>query len=407
MNDIRQQNVELRVLVLTATAKDFELTRDTLSRAGIQSLACAGLDDLQEKLKKGAGALLIVEEALVSGADEKLARYLQQQPPWSDLPVLILAYAGADSVKIAAAMEKFGNVTVLERPIRIAALVSAVRSALRARTRQYQILENAKALEGAKIDLEKKVLERTAKLKDTNQILKQKMRETEAAEKRAHALLGELVTAQEKERGRIARDLHDELGQHLTSLRLHLTQIERSLSDNPKARAALSITEKEALTIDSRVSFLAWKIRPTTIAELGLTEALRGYLQEWSRNYDIETAFRANQPPRKKLLPEIEVNIYRIAQECLTNIAKYADATRVDVLLNINEKEIQLIVEDNGKGFDPVSVPRGKSDGGLGIQGMHERANLLNGTVEIESSIGSGTTVFVRIPTALRSNRTV
>jgi signal transduction histidine kinase len=403
MYDFSSTSIEWRVLVLSATPKDFELTRGVLERAGVQSVPCTGVDDLCRKIGEGAGAVIVVEEAMSGESGAMCAGFLAKQPSWSDLPILVLARTGADSPGVAAAMDKLGNVTVLERPTRIAALVSAVRSALRARMRQYQVRDDAQQLEAARAELEDRVRERTAELWTANSQLEQKMRETEAAEMRARRLLRELVSAQENERARIARDLHDELGQQLTSLRLYLSQLDRDLPEDSPAHATLRATEKEAERIDSRVSFLAWMIRPTTIEELGLAEALAGYVREWSRNFDIEADFRGEHLPRARLLPEIEINVYRIAQECLNNVAKYAHATSVSVLMTLDQKELTLIIEDDGSGFDPSLVKPPSHDGGLGIRGMQERAQLLQGTFEIESSPFSGTAVYVRIPAKYRS----
>lgn len=404
MNDASTHNIELRVPILTSTLKDCELTCEILQRAGIGTVPCTDLNDLCSKVREGAGAALIVEEALLGEHehDDLLACYVAGQEPWSDLPLLVLARPGADSIKVSAAMDRLGNVTVLERPIRIASLVSAVRSALRARSRQYQVREHAEELRSARDELEIRVSQRTAQLSEANSLLEQKILETEAAEKRAHALLRELVTAQETERARISRDLHDELGQQLTGLRLRLTQMERELPEGSPARAVLDSTVREAQKIDSRVSFLAWMIRPSTIEDLGLLKALQGYVHEWSRNFDITADFGSRRWPRRRLLPEIEINTYRIAQECLNNIAKYADATTVSVLLTINDGELALIVEDDGKGFDPAAVGPATGSGGLGIAGMRERAALLQGKFEIESSPEAGTAVYVRIPAKFR-----
>ena len=404
MNDAGPENAEMRVLVLAVTPKDLSLTREVLSRAGINSVGCSSLEDLTNKLARGAAAILIPEDA-VSTADNNLARYLANQPSWSDLPILVLARPGADSAAVATAMDRYGNVTVLERPMRIAALVSAVRSALRARARQYQVRDDAEALKAARDDLDVRVRERTAELRETNSKLEQKMIETEAAEQRAHELLRKLVSAQETERARIARDLHDELGQQLTSLRLHLSELSRDLANGSDAHPVLAVTEKEAAKIDSTISYLAWMIRPTTVEELGLAEALRGYVREWSRNFDIAADFISGGRSRARLVPEIEVNVYRIAQECLTNIARYAQAVMVSVVLTINDKELSLIVEDDGIGFDTSAELRTSSGGGLGILGMRERAKLLDGTFEIESSDLGGTTVYVRIPAKYRSGK--
>ena len=138
VNDADCQSLELRVLVLAPTARDAELTHAILARVGIVCLASIDAVQVCQLLSAGAGAVLIAEEA-VHGGNGCLAEWLGRQPPWSDLPVLMLARTGADSVAVAQAMDELGNLTVLERPARGAVLVSAVRAALRARQRQYQL----------------------------------------------------------------------------------------------------------------------------------------------------------------------------------------------------------------------------------------------------------------------------
>jgi signal transduction histidine kinase/ActR/RegA family two-component response regulator len=139
VTDGHREDLEKRLLVLAPTGKDAVLTRSILERAGVASLCCSDLPRVCRELEAGAGAVLLVEEAVALNQDRCLTDWLARQPPWSDLPVLVLARPGADSAAVAQAMDQLGNVTVLERPTRVAALVSAVRSALRARQRQYQI----------------------------------------------------------------------------------------------------------------------------------------------------------------------------------------------------------------------------------------------------------------------------
>ncbi len=138
MNDAHRESIETRVLVLAPTVKDAELTLAILDRADIACVCCLDLPQLCVQLTAGAAAVLIAEE-VVNGDDGCLAEWLHQQPSWSDLPVLVLARSGADSVAVARAIDRLGNVSVLERPVRVAALVSAIRTALRARQRQYQL----------------------------------------------------------------------------------------------------------------------------------------------------------------------------------------------------------------------------------------------------------------------------
>ena len=128
-----------RVLLRLATPKDAELTCAVLARAGIAALACDGLGSLVDELAQGAGALMLAEEAFSEPACARLAEWLAAQPPWSDISVILVARHGADSAAVAQVMESLPNVTVIERPVRVSSLVSAVRSTLRARLRQYEV----------------------------------------------------------------------------------------------------------------------------------------------------------------------------------------------------------------------------------------------------------------------------
>jgi signal transduction histidine kinase/CheY-like chemotaxis protein len=136
-----------RVLLLLGTARDSQLTRELLRGNGFDSQVCASTQQLRQEIDAGAGAVLVAEECLDQGAHDTLLQALDAQPAWSDLPILVLARPGADSVTVFEAIALLGNVTVLERPLRIAGLVTVVRTALRARFRQYQIQANLKGLE--------------------------------------------------------------------------------------------------------------------------------------------------------------------------------------------------------------------------------------------------------------------
>ena len=141
MTEADRQAMEQRVLILAPTSKDAALSRSIFDTAGVSAHYCRDLDEVVEQLDTGAGALLLPEEVIVSDRIDQIAEWLGCQPPWSDLPIIFLARSGADSAAVAQAMDLLGNVTVLERPTRVAALVSAVRTALRARHRQYQYRE--------------------------------------------------------------------------------------------------------------------------------------------------------------------------------------------------------------------------------------------------------------------------
>ncbi len=138
MRALKTEPREMRVLVLTPTARDAAATRSILDTAGLLCDCCSSVQELCERLVEGAGAILVPEEFIVAEMADRLVDCIRHQPSWSDLPVLILARSGADSAAVAQAMDLLGNVTVLERPTRVAAFVSVIRAALRARQRQYQ-----------------------------------------------------------------------------------------------------------------------------------------------------------------------------------------------------------------------------------------------------------------------------
>ena len=207
-------------------------------------------------------------------------------------------------------------------------------------------------------------------------------------------MLAQLVSTQEDERRRIAREIHDHLGQQLTVLRLKLEQVRKQCEDEKicdEIEKVQEITEK----LDKEVDFLAWELRPTALDDLGLRVTLGNFVQEWSHHTGIKAEFQATGLAKTRLPFEIETNLYRIAQEALNNVFKHSKAQNVSVLLEKRKDTVSLIVED-GVGFNPNDKRnRGK---GIGLIGMSERAKICGGNLEIESSKGKGTTVFVRVP---------
>jgi signal transduction histidine kinase len=257
------------------------------------------------------------------------------------------------------------------------------------------------ALLDAHDKLEFRVAERTLQLAQTNQALQIEMDEHRIAQRQKGELLQKIVTTQEDERRRIARDIHDQLGQRVTALRLQLASLSNALDVHPDLSSRITPLQQVAERLDAEVSFLAWELRPAALDDLGLPEATDAFLDEWSRHYSIPADLHLTGFSERRLGPEVETHLYRIMQESLNNIAKHALATHVNVLLKRNKKNVTLIVEDNGRGFNPSKKnPNGSSAKGLGLLGMNERAMLLHGDLQIESSPGTGTTIYVRIPTS-------
>ncbi len=210
------------------------------------------------------------------------------------------------------------------------------------------------------------------------------------------AMLQKLVGAQEDERKRIARDLHDELGQILTALRLQLEAAGKLCKDNKDLCDKINETQLLAKRVDEGIDFLAWELRPAALDDFGLYAALIKYVREWSHYSGVTAELLDSDLKKARFSHEVETNLYRIAQESLNNVYKHADARRAEIILDKRGDLIVLIVEDDGAGFD--TEDKKNLEKGIGLIGMKERAALIGGSLEIESAPGKGTTIFVRVP---------
>jgi two-component system CheB/CheR fusion protein len=223
----------------------------------------------------------------------------------------------------------------------------------------------------------------------------EELKQAEAA-RRESAVLRRLAEAQEEERLRIARDLHDQLGQLITGLLLGLKQLEAQVASSPAA-ATLAPLQALALELARESHRIAVSLRPTALEDVGLVPALERLVAEWSRAAAVQAAFVSSLPGQDRLPRPVEVALFRTVQEALTNVQKHAAATVVSVALQRIGELVALVVEDNGRGFD-LEAPAADARPRLGVLGMRERVGQLGGTLEVESTQGRGTTLFVRIP---------
>jgi signal transduction histidine kinase len=211
-------------------------------------------------------------------------------------------------------------------------------------------------------------------------------------------LLHEAVLAQESERKRIARELHDSLGQYLTALQLGLSAIGRRCAADAGAVADVAKLRDLTSEIGAEVNRMAWELRPTALDDLGLETAVTQYLEEWGERSRLHFDLQVSLGDRR--LPQmVETTVYRALQEAVTNVVRHADAERVAVILEATDQQLQLIVEDDGKGF-PADEGGNVAAGALrlGLLGIRERLALVDGILEVESTPGLGTTLFVRVP---------
>lgn len=217
--------------------------------------------------------------------------------------------------------------------------------------------------------------------------------EREEREQMRSQYVNNVITAQEDERKRIARELHDSTGQSLTSLLVGLKNLKDADGDETVSERIDDLRDIVSRTLDE-VRQMAWQLRPSALDDLGLISALHRYIDDYQQRFNVQVDF-VTKDMDGRLQMEIETSIYRVVQEALTNIARHAQATTASVIIDRRPNAIRIIVEDNGVGFVPPSRQESKS---LGLQGIRERAALFNGTLTIETEPGHGTSLFIEIP---------
>jgi signal transduction histidine kinase len=211
-----------------------------------------------------------------------------------------------------------------------------------------------------------------------------------ASQERYRSLSRRLLEQQEHERGILARELHDQLGQSLVAISLNLDAIKGELSPASRARVPESMQVIEKMI--EQVRTLAFELRPSTLDDFGLVEALRDLVARHGERAAVRASFTAT-PTDVRAPAEIETACFRIVQEALSNVARHASARHLEVTLTADEGGLDVTVRDDGVGFD---VERLRT--GLGLVGMAERAEVAGGRLDIESAPGGGTTVRARFP---------
>ncbi len=243
--------------------------------------------------------------------------------------------------------------------------------------------------------LELRVQERTGELTETAERLRQTNSALQESRRELQMLSHRLVEVQEDERHAIARELHDEAGQALTSIMVGLHLLQQELDRPEEAIARIRELKQTAEGVMEGLHRLAVDLRPASLDKLGLVPALGQYMEQFARQNKLEVMSDLSQLQGVRLPAEIETALYRIVQEALVNVARHAEATTAGVILTRRDGSVMAIVEDNGIGCDPQLAMR---QGRLGLLGMRERAEMLGGSLIVESSPGGGTTVFAEVP---------
>lgn len=244
--------------------------------------------------------------------------------------------------------------------------------------------------------IEARVQERTWELNQVNAALRVEALQRAQLEQERIELLRALVTAQEEERHHIARELHDQMGQSLSALRLGLS----ALAAAPAPKDAITRLQRIVAQIDDDVHRLALELRPSALDNLGLLTAVQQHVEEWSTLTGITADVQTIGTDYECIPSEVAIVIYRVTQEALTNVLKHAHARHISVILEARANQVNLIVEDDGRGFDPDASQLKPDAGRIGLLSMRERVALVGGAFTIESEPEHGTSIFVRIPLA-------
>ena len=378
--------------MLAPFGRDAVLIEAVLNECKISCQSVPGASELITEIREGAGAAIVTEETLQDESIPLLAKHLSEQPAWSDFPIVVLTGGGVSTAATELAVGSrapLGNVSLLERPLRPATLISSVRTALAARRRQYEIRDHLderreaeEALRRTRDELESLVGQRTMALR---------------------RLSARLLRVQDEERRRIARELHDSLGQYLAAAKINLDVLVRSNGDG-----AAFVREAQHL-IDRAISdtrTLSHLLHPPLLDEAGFASAARWYVEGFGKRCGIRATLEISDA-LERLSSETETALFRILQESLTNVHRHSGSRSVEVHLTKNASSVVLSVEDHGKGIAQEILARFQKDGtnvGVGLAGMRERVKELGGRFAIESS-PKGTILTATVPIALAAKR--
>jgi signal transduction histidine kinase len=389
-------------LFLAPFGKDAPLVQTVLERSGIPVAIVNTVGDIARLVSGGASAAIVAEEALSEEAIECLGRSVIAQPTWSDFPIIVLTGGGVSTPyteMMVRSRTPMGNITLIERPLRPATLLSSVRTAIRSRLRQYEIrdhLEERKRVEDdlqrAHDELESLVERRTVALRK---------------------LSARLMRVQDEERRRIARELHDGLGQWLAAAQINLDIA--LLNDHGKLSPLIQETRNLLDHAVSSIRTMSYLLHPPLLDEAGFEAAAHWFIEGFSKRTAMEVKANFSQagtePTRSgkvKRMPEvIELALFRALQEGLINAHRHSASSKVEVEFRRLPELATLEVRDFGCGLPQSVMERFQRTGagsGVGLAGIRERIKELGGDFTISSS-KAGTLLCSTVPLVAESEK--
>src|SRR5579864_4527870 len=511
---IRSSDHDSRVLILAPSGRDGDLISAALADAGVSCQICDSAAQVAHELKAGASAAVISEEALGEKEIQAIASALECQPPWSDLPIIVMTGSGEPSRasrQLAHMRTPLGNVTLQERPLRAVTLVSTVKSAIRARKKQYEVRDHLSELQSREQALRRaeeqfrdlaNAMPQLAWIADADgkslwyndgwylysgktfeqlagsgwqslhdpailpEVLKrwqdcirkgiafemefpllgadgryrwfltrvtpvydqqkkvarwlgtstdihaqreareflrsnQERLESEVA-KRTNALRqlsAKLLRAQDEERRRLARELHDSMGQYLAAMSMSLAAL---VADTPAIDKKRSEDLQNIIQLClSETRTLSHLLHPPLLDEIGLISAMKWFVEEFGKRSGIQVTLASECAHR--LPTPVETMLFRVVQEALTNIHKHSGSSTAEVFLRTNSGDVVLEVNDHGRGMPKELLEcagNRASVAGVGLAGMRERVCEIGGDFHVQSG-PQGTSIRVSIPVAV------
>jgi CheY-like chemotaxis protein len=380
----------LKILLVEDSPSDAALLQESLAQTVQEKLEFTHADCWEQaakNLQAGHFDVMLLDLSLSDSTGRDT--FLRARAEAPHLPIVVLTGVEDEVISLDAVRHGIQDYLVKDQAYG-RQTVRAIRHAIE-RKRLEEALQKIQA------ELEKRVQDRTAELSQVNRVLQAEIAQREQAKKARLQVLQRLADAEETERSRISRELHDRLGQDLTGLKLGIQLVRQQGPFAPPVQESLGRLEQIADGLMRDIHRLAWELHPAALDDLGLEMVLRHYLAEWSKNNQVPVDIHSEGMETRRLPLPLETMLYRITQEALTNVTRHANAKRVSVLLERRPDLVSLIVEDDGSGFD-ASIPASVAQGKLGLLGMRERVTLAGGSLEIESTPGAGTTLFVRVP---------
>ena len=396
----------VKILLVEDSPSDAALLQESLlevshGAGGFQFTLAESWAEAAAQLKERPFDVLLLDLSLPDSAGRETFVRARTEAP--QLPIVVLTGLADEALGLEAVRHGIQDYLIKGQAYG-RQTARAIRYAIERKQAEVALKQAEAKLQHERDQLEVRVRERTVELSATNQALQAEMTQRQRAQEAHRQVLRRLVAAEETERGRVSRELHDRLGQDLTALKLGLQIVCQQASRSPTVRESVNQLKGLTDSLMRDIHRLAWELRPAALDDFGLELALRRYADEWAALSGVPVDFHSRGVTARRLAPEVETTLYRITREALTNVVRHAKARRVSVLLERRADHVSLIVEDDGRGFDAAATLRAPAtQGKLGLLGMLERATLAGGSVEIESRPGVGTTVFVRIPLAPES----